>query len=157
MLGEEITVKDPIHILSEGQEICENCNGHGFIKVFVNRYDKRKLPCGNCGGKGTIWWTEKATGIDNVPYFDYDDSSSSISITSSSQSSVRGNCGSSGFTPIQITTVNITKNEEEKICPVSQRLLKMIKSIWHVIITQSLNPFLKDIVRIVKSFKMGLT
>lgn len=158
MSGEEIKIKNPP--LQEGQEICEECNGKGFFKVFINRHETSQLPCSACGGKGTIWWTEKATGINESPYFPefvdssssiFGDSSSSISISVTSQSSPNKCFSSSGKPLLGIPYM------EENLCHASQRSHKITKSIWHVINTQLQKIWISGVVRTLKSFKMVIT
>jgi DnaJ-class molecular chaperone len=149
MNEEEIEIKEP---LQEGEEICEECNGKGFLKVFVGINEKRELPCSECGGKGKIWWTEKATGIDQVQVTTgFEDSSSYITVYNRAGGYIKTYASPTLFAQLR------KSNTEEFLCHASQRLLKTIKSIWLAINTQLLNPLIRDVVRILKCFKMGLT
>jgi hypothetical protein len=173
MNGKEVKVKEP---LQEGEEICDECSGKGFLKVFIDSNQKTELPCSACGGKGKLWWTEKATGVDEVQVFaDFGDSSGCSSFSSiNTQYSSSGQIACTSTPGIGISnninsswktfSIQAPKIEnhrtlivEEKLCHVSQQLLKIIKFIWLVINTQLLNPLIKGVVRTLKCFKMVLT
>jgi hypothetical protein len=167
MNGEEIKLgsKEPKVILNQGEELCEECEGKKYIEVFISRNQKMKLPCGKCGGSGKIDWIQKATGIHETQIFhEWNDSSSSISISSSTI----GSYSSSGYPQTQhnisksrLTSQTFSNNKsniwEENLCLVLRRLQNLVKSIWVVIESHLMKPIKSGTVKILKCFKMVLT